>query len=76
MTRFTLRNRFGLVGRLAVETGQWSWEVWPLPIQKASSGIEWFTLRAPPPWDPGLDHYPSDLAARLGYIAVIEPSAH
>jgi hypothetical protein len=71
-TRLTIAGRHGRIGRFAVETGLWSWEVLPLPPVEASSGCEWYTLRAEPSWDPELDHYPTDLAARLGCIAIIE----
>ena len=42
----------------------------PLDLHRA--GYEWFTLRANPHWDPELEHYPSDLAARLGCVAVVK----
>ncbi len=70
-TEFSVRSEHRMFARQVVHTGHWSWQVWPITGREHAGGLDWFALSAHPPWNPGLDHYPEDLAARLGCVAVV-----
>jgi hypothetical protein len=61
-------TRDASLGSRTVETGKWTWELWPVG-KGQTSGTQWLKLQVDPTWDPALKGYPDDLALRIGCIA-------
>ena len=69
-TEVSIATRYGTLGSRTVETGKWSWEVWPVG-KGQTGGTQWLKLQVAPVWKPGLNGYPDDLAVHVGYITCL-----
>lgn len=65
-----LKHGTQVLGSLMLEPNTWGWHMLRLPPGFLDKGLFRLTLHVPNPWNPGLSHFPSDLAVLMSTVSV------